>query len=1023
MGQMTNSITIVEYNEGLAKGIAKMWNLSRDSWGGDKKVHTEESVKAKEASSENIILYLAMDGDEVVGYCSLSEYKDDTGSLYIPLLNVRPDYHGKKIGKVLVLKAVEKTVELGWPRLDLYTWPGNVKAVPLYKKCGFFWEDRDDSTHLMNFIPAVLNTPLLKPLFSKLNWYKNSIREIKVKPDGLKERGFTFYEYVWKNEHSFARVRFERTGRGISFIETADYLLELVLSDHEVIEEETRRFEIRFVNKSKRPISLKVKGNQHERAKFILNEELIVVESTVISGDVVFLKGEEPSLWKKHPYLSVNVLVNGEECELRLGVFPKQPAKITAKLDSLLSYIGKEECIELEMENNLRENAEYEICFSKNNHVQLKNDIYQISLKKAERKLVKVPLVVNKFGFYQPHLQCKAIKEDGSEIIFEDNHTGIAFKGFGEKFGGESKDYWHIYNGLYQVNIRKMDYLTTAGRTQTFTQPYAFFVPKLGKPFSTEFSKLKPENVEWHADNSGITITLTFQSKEYDGLFLSLYTTLFAEGLVKRWVTIENKGEKSYSQLFLNQSFYHEKKHCFFPLENEVVEFSEGKYLEFGDIPPNSITGNWYFSNDKEGPIGFSWSNEMKVNPNSWQFQLENELCSLDYGEKKEIEPCYLSIGAFRTWQEQEAFAKQQSQEKQTRTKSELAFLLTENSPITSNSEFVSFQLKSFRTNYLNGHLDLKLNDERIQETAILEAEEKREYEAQISIKNNAAVSILTSSFTDDSKEMEFKQLLLKPTGEVHSYTEDTDHLPSYILDNGVIKIKASPEFYPGIYSLALKEQEWLDSSFPNLIEKSWWNPWAGGLKTVPSKINTFSLLKESSSAEFKDVEDINGNRWRSLALHTKITENAHWKGLQYTQYFALLPGIPVLAYFVSVDNAGGNSLIGDTWRTDLFIKGDTLEDLSAFTKGAKKFHVGMEEQLLFLEDGSFISSQSRKENMYLVNCADCKIAEGYMNKDAFQVNYVQKAKKLTEPGFIFFDQRSLSKAILDQLRQIEFQI
>jgi ribosomal protein S18 acetylase RimI-like enzyme len=151
MSQMTNTIIIKEYREEYALAVAKMWNLSRDSWGGDTRVHTEDSVKTKEANAGNIALYLAVDGEEVVGYCSLSEYKEDIGSLYIPLLNVRPDYHGKKIGKMLVMKAVEKTIELGWPRVDLYTWPGNVKAVPLYKKCGFFWEDRDDEFYPCGF--------------------------------------------------------------------------------------------------------------------------------------------------------------------------------------------------------------------------------------------------------------------------------------------------------------------------------------------------------------------------------------------------------------------------------------------------------------------------------------------------------------------------------------------------------------------------------------------------------------------------------------------------------------------------------------------------------------------------------------------------------------------------------------------------------------------------------------------------------------------------------------------------------
>lgn len=354
MIQSTDKIVIAEYHEGFAAGIAKMWNLSRDSWGGDTSVMTEEQVKTKEANNGNITLYLALDGEEVVGYCGLSEYKEDTGSLYIPLLNVRPDYHGRKIGKMLVLKALQKTIELGWPRLDLYTWPGNVKAVPLYKKCGFFWEDRDDTTHLMNFIPAVHQTQLLKPAFEKLDWYSSSMREIDVKPDGIKESGFTFYEYLWESGEVSARVRFERTGRGISLIETDDYLLELSMDHHEVIENEIQNFQLKLINKTGVPVSFKAEGNNQGRVEAVFEHDLMAESDTVITGQFIVHEGEEPSIWKTHPSLEVKVWVNGEECELRLGLLPKQPAKITGGSKGNLRFINQEAELEIEVENTLK---------------------------------------------------------------------------------------------------------------------------------------------------------------------------------------------------------------------------------------------------------------------------------------------------------------------------------------------------------------------------------------------------------------------------------------------------------------------------------------------------------------------------------------------------------------------------------------------------------------------------------------------------------------------------------------------
>lgn len=193
-------IKIVKYDESYAARVAEMWNHSRDGWGGANTVDTEESILLRERNSTNIHTFLALEGDKVVGYCGFSEYRDDEGALYIPLLNVRDDYHGKKIGKQLLLTALEEAIHLKWPRLDLYTWPGNTKAVPLYKRCGFFWEERDDTTHLMNFMPTVLHTEAVADFFKDANWYDISTREIEVKPDGRVENEFHYYEYAWKKK-------------------------------------------------------------------------------------------------------------------------------------------------------------------------------------------------------------------------------------------------------------------------------------------------------------------------------------------------------------------------------------------------------------------------------------------------------------------------------------------------------------------------------------------------------------------------------------------------------------------------------------------------------------------------------------------------------------------------------------------------------------------------------------------------------------------------------------------------------
>ena len=234
--KLPDGTEIVEYEDSLAQAVADMWNKSGEGWGGsfDTGVYTAERVIAKRASGVFFNVYIAMKDGEALGYCSFNRYYKDADTGYVHLLNVRPDYHGKGIGKELVLMCVNETIARGLPRLDIHTWPGNTKAVPMYKKCGYFWEDRTDTTHLSNFIPTVLATELVRDFFKTADWYADSTRKIEVKPDGKKVNKFELYEYEWEKDGAHLRVGFEKTGRRINLIETDDYRIELIAENHEL---------------------------------------------------------------------------------------------------------------------------------------------------------------------------------------------------------------------------------------------------------------------------------------------------------------------------------------------------------------------------------------------------------------------------------------------------------------------------------------------------------------------------------------------------------------------------------------------------------------------------------------------------------------------------------------------------------------------------------------------------------------------------------------------------------------------
>ncbi|WP_246009415.1 GNAT family N-acetyltransferase [Brevibacillus fluminis] len=332
-------INLVDYRPELAAAVANMWNNSQDGWGGGNSIKTTEQVLQEEATSDALRVFLAMDGEQVAGYCSFGEYREDTGALYIPLLNVRPEYQGQKVGKLLVLRAVEETIKLGWPRLDLYTWAGNTKAIPLYKKCGFFWERRDDSTHLMNFIPTVLQTEAIADTFTTIDWYRDSTRPIEVEPDGRTENRFDYYEYSWQRDDVRLRVEFERRGRGLRLIETDDYLISATVEQAELVFGSRYPVTYRIVNKSGKPLHIKLAGENDKNIVFELAEEVTVQQELSITGH--FTVGEidrEQSVWTTHPCVRAHLLINGKSALFQVGIVPKFPASLSVTVPGTLHH-------------------------------------------------------------------------------------------------------------------------------------------------------------------------------------------------------------------------------------------------------------------------------------------------------------------------------------------------------------------------------------------------------------------------------------------------------------------------------------------------------------------------------------------------------------------------------------------------------------------------------------------------------------------------------------------------------------
>ena len=165
---------IISFTDDYARKIVEMNERSQEGWptGLDEVIIDERDIIEWYHESKYIDWYLVEEDNKIVGICTVIEEDKDT--VHLGFLNVDPSYHGRGFGKALVKRCVEKSIELGYKKVTLETWAGNMKAIPVYKKCGFFWIP-DTDVKMVSFIPLVAKL--------EKDWYNSLQRKIEVKED------------------------------------------------------------------------------------------------------------------------------------------------------------------------------------------------------------------------------------------------------------------------------------------------------------------------------------------------------------------------------------------------------------------------------------------------------------------------------------------------------------------------------------------------------------------------------------------------------------------------------------------------------------------------------------------------------------------------------------------------------------------------------------------------------------------------------------------------------------------------
>ena len=337
-----------------AQKLADMFNASDEGWPGGF-THglavTPERVLDNIKETNAVSIFVAWDRGKIVGYADIMEFWRDFNVSYVGLLNVMPTHHGKGFGRELLKACVEKAAQLKYNRLDLHTWAGNMKAVPLYKKTGFFWVPKT-TVHMKNYLPLIFNMDAAEPYFEKHDWYKTFKRELKVEEDDFKG----IFPYCWEEDGDVLSVAIDTESGRVARFENNQFVVSQKVGD--AFAGKSVKVTWTLENKMKSPLNVTLIARGDEKITIEKNESIVLEGEHVITGeafidpDIEIKKKEEP------PHvLTTDVVINGVSLSLGSGLRVKQPIALSTYPEYLFLPRGRREILVV-LKNNQKITAE-----------------------------------------------------------------------------------------------------------------------------------------------------------------------------------------------------------------------------------------------------------------------------------------------------------------------------------------------------------------------------------------------------------------------------------------------------------------------------------------------------------------------------------------------------------------------------------------------------------------------------------------------------------------------------------------
>ena len=309
--------------------------------------------------------------------------------------------------------------------------------------------------------------------------------------------------------------------------------------------------------------------------------------------------------------------------------------------------------------------------------------------------------------------------------------------------------------------------------------------------------------------------------------------------------------------------------------------------------------------------------------------------------------------------------------------------------------------------------------------------EESRELVLTSFLSENKGIDIAEMKSELEHLKFSRKKVFFPISKGILEYSKNED---KHAVNNGIITLKVSDKFGPALYSMKYKKNEWLDSSYPIPIAKSWWKPWIGGIYFSPPRAQVESLLKEKYSVKFVEKQDTLGNNWSGLCIELTFEKNEKFKGLKVKQYFLLLPKVPVMFSVAAVTQNTGKYISNQYVQTACFLKPCEIFTDSSFLQKAEncddiEIFAGNKMQNRQTKKCAIFKSKKRKEILQVKSVSEHRNIYLQMDTNIISawIGDMLKARNgenvFLNSQFYIFSDEILEDSVLADLMNVKFEL